>query len=248
MWNYGKRIIQSLFEARHQRAGIRAELESAGAADCSRGDIRVFEAQLPAHQYGDNEQSTGNAAYEKEGARLIAIAKANGLYIPRDRWNELGLRKMSPSGESIIFYDEDKLNVFKVRNPLAKAAIKRLRAQDIIYEHLVHNMLFPQTRYSFIAISEDIDGLRIILRQQYIPDNFSSPSQRQIDDYLLHGLHLQKKDGYFYSNDYVAITDVSDSGDNVFIDGGRIYFIDPIIRLKRPATEVLNYYQTLIRQ
>ena len=53
-----------------------AEFASRNEADSDRSDIRVFEAGLSTEQYGDYEQSTGNAAQEKESNRLIAIAKA----------------------------------------------------------------------------------------------------------------------------------------------------------------------------
>ena len=46
----------------------------------------------------------------------------------------------------------------------------RNHAQDVIYEHLIHNILFPLTRYNFIGISE--------------------PSQNEIDDYLITSVHL----------------------------------------------------------
>ena len=98
----------------------------------------------------------------------------------------------------------------------------RNHAQDVIYEHLIHNILFPLTRYNFIGISE--------------------PSQNEIDDYLIYGLGLRLENKYFYANDYVAITDVSANGDNVLIDNGNLYFIDPIIKFKKPAVETLNYY------
>ena len=98
----------------------------------------------------------------------------------------------------------------------------RNHAQDVIYEHLIHNILFPLIRYNFIGISE--------------------PSQKDIDDYLIYGLGLRLENKYFYANDYVAITDVSANGDNVLNDNGNLYFIDPIIKFKKPAVETLNYY------
>ena len=75
---------------------------------------------------------------------------------------------------------------------------------------------------------------------------FGVPSQKAIDAYMTHNLGLKKEDRYFYGNEYYAITDVSNQSDNVLCDDeGRLYFIDPIIRLKRPALEVWEYlYRT----
>ena len=152
-----------------------------------------------------------------------------------------------PSGESIVYVTSDEKYVIKVRNPFAKAAIKNLHSEDIIYEHLVHNILFPDTHYDFVGISEDVDGVRIVLRQPLIADNYVAPKQVSIDAYLLKGLGLKKENKYFYSNDYLAITDVLSSGDNVISDGVSLFFIDPIIKMKRPATEILEHYHGLLR-
>lgn len=67
-------------------------------------------------------------------------------------------------------------------------------------------------------------------------------SQEEIDRYLMEGLGLKPENRYFYGNDYIAVTDVSSEGDNVLTDGTQLYFIDPIIMMKKPAIEVLNYY------
>lgn len=246
MTNYGKKFIQYLFARRAKCDQVRYELESRVQADSDRSDIRMFEARIPAQRYGDNEQSERNAA-STESIRLIEIAKANDLFIPKTQWETFGDRKRLPSGESIVYLSRDGKYITKVRNPFAKAAIKQLRATDIIYEHLVHNILFPSTHYTFVGISEDIDGIRIILRQNYIPLTFISPSQKQIDKYIQSKLGLANEGYHFYGNNYISITDVVAEGDNVLIgDGDILYFIDPIIRLKKPALQVLDYYYSML--
>ena len=75
MWKYGRKVIESLLKRRTERPAIRAEFASRSEADSDRSDIRVFEAGLSAEQYGDYQQSTGNASQEKEGDRLIAILR-----------------------------------------------------------------------------------------------------------------------------------------------------------------------------
>lgn len=124
--------------------------------------------------------------------------------------------------------------------------MKNTLPEDIIYEHLIHNMLFPSTRYHFVGFSEDIKGIRIVLQQRNVSDMFQVPSQKAIDYYLIHELGLIKEERYFYGNDYFAITDVSYISDNVLCDeSGRLYFIDPIIKLKKSGKEVWEYlYKT----
>lgn len=242
MLNNGTEFIRHFLKNWRKRTAICPVLESKVQADSDRRNIRVFEVGLSFERYGDYEQSTGNAAQEAESSRLIAIAKSKGLYVPKNNWGKYGDRKRLPSGESIIFLSNDGETITKIRNPFAKAAIKSLHAKDIIYEHLVHNILFPTTRYEFVGISEDIDGVRIILQQKYIPRKFSVPTQKEIDCYLLDGLKLHIENKYFYAND----NDVSADGDNVLTDGDNLFFIDPIIKFKQPALGVLDYYYKLL--
>ena len=242
----GHTFIRSIFRRRAERTTVCAELASRSEADSDRSDIRMFEVGLSVKQHGDYEQSTGNAAQEAESSRLIAIAKDNGLFVEKSEWENLGDRKRLPSGESIVYLSPDEQEVIKLRNPFAKAAIKQMHASDAIYEHLIHNILFPNTRYRFKGISEDIGGVRIVLSQRYISDVFTIPTQAEIDRYLVEGLGLVKENNYFYGNDQIAVTDVFADGDNVLADGENLYFIDPIIKFKKPAPEVLeHYYKTL---
>ena len=247
MNNYGHKIIEVLFKRRAKRTAICAELASRCEADSDRSDIRVFETGLSAEQYGDYQQGSGVATQEEKEQRLIAIAKENGLFVDKSKWDNYGDRKRLPSGESIVYLSEDEKNVIKLRNPFAKSVIKHLNAQDAIYEHLAHNMLFPNTRYRFMGITQDASGVRFVLTQKYFADIYEIPMQNEIDCYLIEGLGLMSEDRYYYGNEYLAVTDVSSDGDNVLKDGEKLYFIDPIIRFKKPATEVLDYYNRLLK-
>ena len=145
-----------------------------------------------------------------------------------------------------MYIDEKNSCVYKVRNPFAKSHLKRLHAQDIIYEHLVHNILFPNTRYSLVGIGEENGEARLVFRQLYISDKYPVPTMDRIESYLLNGLGLKKENRYYYGNEWLAVTDVSNEGDNVLADDACLYFIDPIIMLKHPAKEVLNHYYGLL--
>ena len=247
MKRYEHRIIKALFKGWEQRPAIRAELATRSETNSDRGDIGVFEIGLSAEQYGNYEQGSGVVAQEEEGQRLIAIAKEHGLYIDKSKWDNYGDRKRLPSGESIVYLTENEKEVIKLRSPFAKSVIKRLHAPDALYEHLMHNILFPTTRYQFKGVTEDAGRVRFVLTQRYIADIFDIPTQQEIDRYLIDGLGLVPEERYYYGNEYLAVTDVSADGDNVLKDGKSLYFIDPIIRFKKPATEVLEYYYRLLR-
>ncbi len=109
-------------------------------------------------------------------------------------------------------------------------------------------MIFPNTQYTFKGITQDLLEIRIIYSQPYISQNFAPPTQKQIDKYLIESIGFTKEDVYFYGNDYIAITDVSEDSDNVLIDNkGKMYFIDPIIRFKKPIPEVIDYYYQFLK-
>ena len=245
MKNYGRKIIDYIFKKRKERSGICYEPERKVQADSDRSDIRVFETGISTQQYGNNRQSTRNAE-EEECARLIRIAKEQDLYIDKSDWDKFGDRRMIPTGESVVFLSEDESTFTKMKSSFAKAPMKQTLPEDIIYEHLIHNILFPSTRYRFLGFSEDVKEIRIVLQQRNISDMYQVPTQKMIDDYLVRQLGLTKEDKYFYGNEYFAITDVSNISDNVLCDDdGRLYFIDPIIRLKKSGREVWEYlYRT----
>ena len=236
--SYGRKIIDYIFAKRTKRPAICYELERKVQADSDRSDIRVFETGLSPQQYGDNRQST-RVAEETECNRLLNIAKENNLYIAITDWDKFGEKRSVSTGESVVYLSRDEKVFTKMKSPFAKAPMKQTCPKDIIYEHLIHNIIFPSTRYRFVGITEDVKGLRIVLQQKNIVDIYGIPSQEQIDDFLIKHLGLSKEDKYFYGNDYFAITDVSYQSDNVLCDSeGRLFFIDPIIRLKKPALEV----------
>ena len=242
---YGRKIINYIFAKRSKCPAIRYELERKVQADSDRSDIRVFETGLSPQRYGDNGQSTRNAE-EAECIRLVQIARKYGLYIAKSAWDQFGDRRSVATGESVVYLSNDGDTYTKMKSPFAKAPMKQTHPSDIIYEHLIHNILFPSTRYHFVGISEDVKGIRIVLQQKNVSCMFGVPTQKDIDDYLTGMLGLTKEDKYFYGNEYFAISDVSNQSDNVLCDDkGRLYFIDPIIRLKRPALEVWEYlYRT----
>ena len=60
-------------------------------------------------------------------------------------WDKFGNRRMIPTGESIVFLSKDGSVFTKMKSPFSKAPLEQSHPGDIIYEHLIHNMLFPGT-------------------------------------------------------------------------------------------------------
>lgn len=208
-------------------------LETAGG----RSDIRVFEEGLESSRSSHSDDSE-RARREAESERLVKIAKDNGLFIPIKETEKLGDRVPKKTGESTVYINEDAGEVYKVKDPYAKAAMKALEPEDAIREHVAHNILFPETYYSLKGISEEFGEVRLVLSQKFV-----DATQRPTRDAVVAALEskgLYPESKYTFGNDYISVIDVE--GDNVLLgEDGTLYFIDPIIKFKKPASEVLEY-------
>lgn len=242
----GTRLEQNNNESnQHVGGDLYQNLSRREMADLDRGDIRVLEKEIHDQPYGDSEnvQTTleQTRAEQVETKRLFDIAKENGLFIDRETIDKFGDKLCTKTGECEIFYNEKESLIYKVKDPFAKWVIKELHAEDAIYEHIIHNLLFPNTRYKFIGIAEDEGNLRIVLTQPFISSTNAHPTDEEIICHLK-TLGLEPDGPYFYGNEYVTVTDIGTASDNVLKgDDGELYFIDPIIKLKKPAKEVIEF-------
>lgn len=210
--------------------------QSRGNIGYGRGGIRVFEERLGGKHSWSNADNERNLQREVS-QRLVEVAEENGLFIPLKDTKSFGEKYPNRTGESVVYINKEARKVYKVKNPYAKSALKKVAPQDAIYEHIVHNLLFPETPYKFEGISKDVDGVRIVLSQPYI-DNYAAPTQEQIEQALA-ARGLTPDGRYSYGNDLVSVTDVE--GDNVLLgEDGTLHFIDPIIKFKKPALEIIE--------
>ena len=202
-----------------------------------RGDIRMYEEGLGSSCNAHSEYSE-RTRREAESERLVSIAKANGQYKSHAEFASLGMKYLKRTGESVVYLNVVNGRVYKYRDPFAKGPLKGgVQPEDVIYEHLVHNKYFPETAYHFEGISDEMGDLRILLSQDFI-EGYAQPSKAQIEK-ALSCKGLYPIDKYTYGNDEISVTDLS--GDNTLIGtDGEIYFIDPIINFRQPASELLT--------
>ena len=199
-------------------------------------DLRVFEEGLDTsyRSYSDDSERTRRAG---ETERLVNIAKQHGLFVPAEVTKTLTGKVAKRTGESVVYIDTAAGKVTKVKDPYAKSAMKSgVQPEDAAFEHLVHNLLFPETEYTFEGISEEMGDVRIVLSQNFI-NSAGKPTPEQIAEALA-ARGLFPEDNYSFGNELVSVTDVE--GDNVMLgEDGTVYFIDPIIRFKKPLREIL---------
>ena len=87
---------------------------------------------------------------------LIAASRESGDYIDPARISEFGEMKGKQSGESAVYYDAKTDTYTKVKNPFVKSALKHTSPSDWLYEHIIHNILFPESRYEFKGVTEEL--------------------------------------------------------------------------------------------
>ncbi len=248
------RTAQTVHQSRSEREGLeqnldgRRQTDGTGMADDAAGimetrndrsDIRVFEEGLDAsyNEYSEHSERTRRAA---ESERLVSLAKLHGMFVPAEVIKTLTGKHPKRTGESFVYIDKEAGKVTKVKDPYAKAAIKSgVQPEDAAFEYLVHNLIFPETAYTFEGISEDMGDVRIVLSQSFIQSK-GHPTKEQIAEALAER-GLFPEDKYSFGNEFVSVTDVE--GDNVILgEDGNLYFIDPIIRFKKPLKEILDNY------
>lgn len=174
----------------------------------------------------------------RESRTLIAAAKRTDRFI--DLSAVPGTRYTIRSGESEVRFLQREQVYCKIKNPFAKFHVKRHPPEYALFEHIVHNILFPDCRLEFLGIAEDLHEARMIYRQNAVRSE-TRPTDAQIADHLRHELALMPENRYDFGTQYLFVTDVGQDGDNVLVDdSGRLRFIDPIIGFKPPLLPFLD--------
>ena len=128
---------------------------------------------------------------------------------------------------------------YKIKNPFAKSHLKKHPIRYALYEHVIHNILFPDAPLEFLGIVDEWNEARFVYRQIAVRSE-SRPSDAQIAiEMRLRGMSPEQK--YCFGNDMVFVTDVGQDSDNVLLgDDGNLYFIDPIIGFKEKLQLLLE--------
>lgn len=173
----------------------------------------------------------------KESSILIAAAKSAGCYV--EAKDIQGTRYSIRSGESEVFYVQSDHVFNKLKNPFAKSHLKKHSERFAIYEHIIHNMLFPSCPIEFVGVAEVIHEARLVYRQKAVRSSLR-PDDRSIVDFLAR-MGLLPAERYCFGNSHLFVTDVGQDSDNVLQDGeGRLFFIDPIIGFREPLCARLD--------
>lgn len=150
-----------------------------------------------------------------------------------------GTRYTIRTGESEVRIVQKEQLYYKIKNPFAKLHLKKHSPEYVLFEHIVHNILFPDCRLEFLGVVEEFHEARLVFKQQAVRSD-TRPNDKQIAEYLGR-LGLKPEGRYGFFNDYVIVTDVGQDGDNVLMDDNQhLRFIDPIIGFKEPLLSKLS--------
>ena len=210
-------------------------------------DIRVFTERLaPAYrEYPDDSEGDDERRrdQELESNRLIEIAKRSGLYISPEGCSVYGVLQPGKTKESIVYVNQDADVVVKLKDPFAGTTLKKNLPEDAIYEHIIHNLYFPETRYGFMGITEINGRIRIVLKQKFIHSIHNAKEQDALQ--ALTGFGIRSFTTYTAEDDYVRIRDYC--GQNALIDEhGKVMFIDPMIGHKVPAKIMIDAFMSQV--
>ena len=224
----------------NERGGVYPFEAARQRAVSDQGGIRLLAEEVAAERsrIADRDEKDPVSV---ESSCLVSAAKRIGCYV--DVRQIKGSRISKRTGESEVFWDADAKAYWKIKNPFAKLHLKKHGPAEVLYEHIVHNLLFPETRLEFTGVTDQAGEARLVFKQAAVCADHL-PDDRQIsEDLMKRGLVKQGK--YEYGNDWVLVTDVMASSDNVLLgDDGELYFIDPIIGFKPPLIEKLNVLST----
>ena len=202
-------------------------------SDCRR--VRLLAKALQAQRSRAPDCSPGDQIRE-----LTGIAKDTGLWVDDNQVAALGDLVSKRTGESEVYWNKSENSFYKIKSPEAKRPLKHTGETDWVYEHIIHNILFPECAYELIGVTAKIREIRVVLKQRAVKTE-SFPTLQMIES-ALSSKGLVKEDRFFYGDGVVSVTDVGEHGDNVLLgDDGQVYFIDPLIRLHKPAEEVIEF-------
>ena len=231
-----KRNAESADGGQHYvRGGVHRFASARGKtiSDCCR--VRLLAAALSAQRGRTPDCGAGDTI-----RRLTDAAKEAGLWLDMSRIAMLGDLVSKRTGESEVYWNRSESAFYKVKDPDAKRPLKHTSESDWIYEHVIHNILFPECAYEFVGITMEVGEIRVVLKQKAVRTE-TFPEENQIESSLAER-GLVREDSYFFGDGVVSVTDVGAHGDNVLLgDDGKVYFIDPLIRLGRSAEEVIEW-------
>ncbi len=128
---------------------------------------------------------------------------------------------LTRGGEAEVYLDDDDKNVIKLND-----AIYYATWLEYFNSVIIHNILFPDTAYTFLGFYERENSLLAVLRQHYI----SSDEIADLNNikFLLgyNGFENTKRHDYFNKEFGLILEDMHD--ENVIVKNETLFFVDTV--------------------
>jgi hypothetical protein len=167
----------------------------------------------------------GKLLIKKEQAGLLeAFSKKHDLWL-----TEIPVQTpfFARGGEAMVYLDSDNRNVIKQND-----AIYYATWLEFCNSLVLHNLIFPNTSYTFLGFTKSDDILYAVLRQPYI----KSDSSVNIEDIKKHlefnGFENHIRHDYRHVELGLLLEDMHD--ENVIVNTDILFFIDTVFYIVTP--------------
>jgi hypothetical protein len=161
----------------------------------------------------------GKLLVKKEQARLLEIySKKNNLWLATLPVEDTFFAR---GGEAMVYLDSDKRDVIKQND-----AIYYATWLEFFNSLVLHNLIFPNTAYTFLGFTISDDILYAILKQPYV----ESDAEVDIEDIRQHlefsGFENHTRHDYRHTELGLLLEDMHD--ENVIVNSETLFFIDTV--------------------
>lgn len=158
---------------------------------------------------------------DKEAILLATYIERNDLYFDDLRFSVY----LDEGAEQKVFFYNEKSKVVKLND-----AIFYVNWSQYFESLIVHNILFPETKYELLGFVKVNEILYSAISQDYI-ESTEKTKLDQVRSYMsAKGFTIKKKNDYVHSDLGIIIEDLHE--ENVLIKDDTLFFIDTVIYLK----------------
>jgi hypothetical protein len=189
-----------------------------GEADHCTTIRNLFNKSFGSNPTVKSEFESRSILKEEQASFLKIHSKKLGLWLPA---LENGAKFLTRGGESEIYLAPDHRNVFKIND-----AIYYATWTEFLNSLVIHNILFPNTKYELIGFMLGKDGqLCAVLKQPFIQGEQADLGD--ISEHLIfNGFQNIKRQDYFNKELGLALEDMHD--ENVIACADVLFFIDTV--------------------
>ena len=132
---------------------------------------------------------------------------------------------LDEGAEQKVFFNDEKSKVIKLND-----AIFYVNWSQYLESLIVHNILFPETRYELLGFLKINETLYSAISQDYIEPTEKTNIDKVRNYMFSKGFTIKKKNDYVHTELGMIIEDLHE--ENVLVKDDTLFFIDTVIYLK----------------